>query len=475
MTAARSSAESSGRIEDDTSGAGWTTTRRAALVGLVMLVVLIAFESIGVATAMPTVARALDGLAVYPIAFAVPYAASVLAMVGAGNWADARGPREVLLVGLAMFVGGLVLAGSAASMPVLVLGRTVQSLGGGLMSVAVYALVAAVFEPALRPKVFVGTSAAWVAPSLFGPPIAGWLADAGAWRWVFFGAALLALPAAALLIPVLRKAGGPTDDPAGRSSRRTVRQRLFAGLIAALGAALLSAAAGRSMPVMVVLVVLGLLLLALSVPRILPRGTARAAPGIPAIVLTRGLLMAGFAGTDIYLPLLLTVQHGMSPTVAGLVLTVGATSWFLGAWIAGRLTTDHARRRVVRIGLALVALGVAGCVIAVSPAVPGWLVYPAWLLGGGGIGVAYSSLTMLLMGMSAPSEQGRNASSLQVGETLTTSVVLGVSAVVFAAVRPISQSGAFTSGLVLAGLSALLGWWVSGRLAPVESTRPGRQ
>ena len=109
---------------------------RALTVGSVALVSLGAFEAIAVATAMPTVAAALDGVAGYALAFGLPLATSVIGMVLAGVWSDARGPAASMRVGVAAFVLGLLVAGLAPSMTVLALGRAVQGLGSGLFSVA---------------------------------------------------------------------------------------------------------------------------------------------------------------------------------------------------------------------------------------------------------------------------------------------------------------------------------------------------
>ncbi|RNI22225.1 MFS transporter [Flexivirga caeni] len=441
----------------------WTPLRRMALAGSVLLVGLVAFEQIAVSTAMPTVARQLHGLGIYPVAFAIPMAASVVGMVIAGTWADWAGSKVVILTGTALFVGGLVIAGGAASMPVLVLGRTVQSLGGGLNVVALYVLIAAAFPAQLRPKVFVGTSGAWVAPSLFGPPVAGYLATEGHWRWVFWLAAAAALPALALLLPVMRRLPPPEGS---REEASVVRRRWIAAVGAAVGAAVLSVAADQPGVIVVIAAAIGVALLVWFAPRLVPRGTVRAARGMPAIVATRALLGSAFSGADVYLPLMLTRQHGMTATEAGLVLTVGATSWFVGAWFAGRMKTAEQQRRVVRIGLVLLSIGIAGAIASAWPATPGVLLYVAWLIGGSGIGLAYSPLTVLLMGMSAPEEQGRNSSALQTGETLTTSVLLAVSGIVFSALGTHSEVLAFVSGLVLALLTALLGTLVSRRLAP---------
>lgn len=436
------------------------------LAGTVLLVVLVAFEAIAVSTAMPTVARQLDGLSIYPVVFAVPLAASVLAMVAAGSWADWAGPRIVIVTGVSLFVAGLLIAGSAQSMTMLIVGRTVQSLGGGLDAVAIYVLVAMAFPAELRPKVFVGTSAAWVAPSLFGPPLAGYLATSVSWRWVFWLAAVLAIPALAMLLPVMRRLPAPDGK---RESADVVRPRLIAAGAVAIGASCLSVAADRPAALAAVLAAGGALLLIGFVPKLVPPGTFRARRGMPAVVATRALLGAAFAGTDIYLPLMLTRQHGMHATEAGLVLTVGALAWSLGAWVAGRRTTPREQRRLVRIGLALLTIGITGALSAAWPSTPSWSLYVAWLIGGSGIGLAYSPLTVLLMGMSAPDEQGRNASSLQTGEMVMTSVLLAVSAIAFGALTSHSHTFAFVSGLLLAALTALLGMVASRRLAPLAA------
>ena len=436
------------------------------LLGVVLLEVLVAFEQIAVATAMPTAARELHGLAIYPVVFAVPLATAVLAMVVAGPWADAAGPRVVVMTGVTLFVAGLLVAGSAQSMTMLIVGRSVQSVGGGLDSVALYVLIAMAFPEMLRPKIFMSISAAWVAPSLFGPPLAGYLATNVSWRWVFWIGATLAIPALALLLPAMRRlpARSAEREPSSR-----VRRRLSAAAGAALGSVALSIAADRPVLPAVVLAAVGAVLLVCSVPRLVPAGTIRGRRGMPAVIATRALLGAAFLGTDIYLPLMLTRQHGMGATEAGLVLTVGALSWSLGAWFAGRRSSYEDQRRLARTGLVLLTIGIVVALSAAWPATPSWILYGAWLIGGGGIGLAYSPLTVLLMGMSTPEEQGRNASSLQTAEMLTTSVLLAVSAIVFGGLTPHSHVAAFASGLVLAVLTALLGVLVSRRLEPVPT------
>ncbi|WP_312786829.1 MFS transporter, partial [Stenotrophomonas indicatrix] len=137
---------------------------RATTLGMVALVSLHAFEALAVAAAMPTVAEALDGLRLYALAFGGTLATSVIGMTLAGRWADRHGPARPLWWGLACFVLGLLLAGFALRMGMLVAGRLLQGLGAGAISVSLYVMVGRTYPEHLRPKVFAAFSAGWVVP-----------------------------------------------------------------------------------------------------------------------------------------------------------------------------------------------------------------------------------------------------------------------------------------------------------------------
>jgi MFS family permease len=443
-----------------TADDGWTRQRLIALVGGMLLITLIGYEQIAVSAAMPTVARDLNGLALYGVAFAIPLAATVLSMTIAGPWSDAKGPAPVLWTGTGMFAAGLVVAGCAPGMGLLIVGRTIQALGGGLVIVALYVMIARVFSPRLMPKAFVGNSVAWVAPALFGPGISALLVTHGLWRWVFFGAALIAVPAMLMLVPVLR------GLPEHRRPDEPTRVRLLPAVGAAVGACLMSLSASRPVTVSVVLIGVGVALLAVSAPRLMPKGTYTGARGLPAVIMTRGLMGAAFMGTDVYLPLTLTTVHGLSPAAAGWTLTAGGLSWSLASWFAGRIGTDDGRRRAARIGLAGLGVGIGICLIAAIPAAPSALMYLGWVIGGGSIGLGYSPMSVLLLGMSPIAEQGRNTSSLQANEAVSTAVVLAVTSSMYSALRVSIPGTALVAVLAVPLVMAILGLIWSFRLAP---------
>src|SRR4051794_41966585 len=98
--------------------------------------------------------------------------ASLVGVVLAGRAADMRGPAPPYLAGLALFVAGLLIAGRAQSMEVLVIGRAVQGLGAGAVPAVAYARIRRSPPRSPRPPVFAGPSTARGVPR----PVAAGLA-----------------------------------------------------------------------------------------------------------------------------------------------------------------------------------------------------------------------------------------------------------------------------------------------------------
>ena len=168
---------------------------------------------------MPVVAQALHGLREYGLAFSVFLTTLLLGVVVAGGWCDARGPAGPVRAGLACFAVGLLVCGLAPTYTVLLVGRAVAGVGGGLVVVAMYVVVALVFDESVQPRVFGYISAAWVLPSVVGPAAAGWLAVHVTWRAVFLLVPPLVVVAAVVLLPNLpRTAGGAGRPPTGVGS-----------------------------------------------------------------------------------------------------------------------------------------------------------------------------------------------------------------------------------------------------------------
>jgi MFS family permease len=432
-----------------------------------------------VATAMPVVAADLDAVREYGLAFSLFLIALLLGVVVSGGWSDARGPSWPIRVGLVMFGGGLVLSGVAQSLTVLLLGRALAGAGGGLLIVALYVVIAAVYPTSVQPKVFSYLSAGWVLPSLIGPTLAGWLAQEVTWRAVFLLVPPLTVPPALALLPRLRHIG-PADRPA--TPGLSTRARVLAGVAVSLGVAVLQwgldglsrpgggSAAGLSGAA----VAAGIVLVGLGLPRLLPAGTLRLRRGLPIAVLMRGLFAATFFGAETFIPLMLVSHRGISPTQAGLVLSAGAIGWTSGAFLQSRSWMRMPRHFMLFTGGAVIGTGQLVLLFVVRPDVSPWLAIPCWVVTAFGMGLGMSTTSVLTLRLSKPGEQGRNSSGLQLSDSLGSALGIGLTGAAFAAWHsPGGDDGPLYAGMWLATAAfAFVAAFVGLRAKPREGWPP---
>ena len=109
----------------------WAPQRRALTTGLVLTITFVASEALAVVTVMPVVARDLGGLRLYGWVFSAFMLGSVAGISVAGREADRRGPAVPFIAGLVLFGAGLLVAGLAPDMSVMVAGRVLQGAGAG--------------------------------------------------------------------------------------------------------------------------------------------------------------------------------------------------------------------------------------------------------------------------------------------------------------------------------------------------------
>ncbi|OON72665.1 MFS transporter [Streptomyces tsukubensis] len=449
---------------------------RALSIGIVSVILLIAFEATAVGTAMPVAARELDGVSLYAFAFSAYFTTSLFGMVLAGQWADRDGPLRPITTGIGAFAVGLLLSGTAGSMWMFILGRAVQGLGGGLVIVALYVVVSRAYPRALQPSILAAFAASWVVPSVVGPLIAGTVTEQLGWRWVFVGIPVLVLLPLGLALPqIRRRAAGPAD---GRRGGAFDRRRIRFALGISLGAALLQYAAQDLRWLSLVPAVAGAALLVPAVLVLLPPGTWRAARGLPSVILLRGIAAGSFIAAESFVPLMLVTQRGLSPTLAGLSLAVGGSTWALGSFVQSRPRTEPHRQRLMVIGMVLVVAAIAAAPSVLIDSVPVWTVAVAWAFGCFGMGIVTSSTSVLLLQLSAPEEAGANSAGLQIADGLSNVLLLAAGGAAFAAMgggavgaghavaatATSAHPGAFAAVfLPMAGV-AVVGVWVASRV-----------
>jgi MFS family permease len=450
------------------AGGIWTPGRRPLTIGLVLAVTLVAFEALAIATVLPVVSRQLGDLRLYGWVFSAFLLSSLIGIVVAGTLADRMPLGRPMLAGLALFAVGLVIGGTAPTMAILVAGRAVQGLGAGVVPAVAYVSISRGYPEACRPRMFAVLSTAWVIPGLIGPAIAALVASAVGWRWVFLG--LLPLVAVAGLLATLALRSVPR--PAS-TARPELPYLPVLGVVAGAGVALASLSSGQ-LPIVVVGVLAGGALLVVSLRRLTPPGTLLARRGLPATILSRGLLTCSFFAGDAYVPYAITAVRHAPTEMGALALTAATMTWTAGSWVQARWITRVGPRRLIRLGEGMVFIGLALMSVTLLPSVPVALGIVAWAIGGFGIGQAYAPLSVTTLDRATRGQEGRATSALQLFDVLGQAIGTGVAgAIVAGAARGLGHRDgvalAFGFALFVSVISILAGARLPSRLTGPET------
>ncbi len=432
------------------------------------LITVVATESMAITTVMPLVESDLGDLWLYGWAFSAFFLGDLIGIVVGGRSADRVHPVAPLLVGLAVFAAGLVVGGVAPSMLVLVLGRFLQGIGAGAVPAVAYVCVARGFAVEERPRIFAIMSTAWILPSLLAPLVASAVAEAIGWRWVFLGLVPVTVASGLLAVLSLRSLTAPDSPHAGRTPLGRV-------VVLVLGAALLLGGLSSASPWMVALLVaagLGVGLPALH--GLLPRGTARAARGLPAAVLIRGILTFSFFSANAYVSLAVTSARGSTTFVAGAALAVGSLTWTVGAWTQARCYPTWGAARLERTAASVLVVGMLLMLASLVESVPLGVWFVATSVAGLGMGLGYAPLSNVTLAAAEPGREGAASSALQLSDVLGIALGTGIGGAIVNAGSRWELEPAVAIGAVfgLSAAGAVLVAVLAGRLR-VAAT-PGR-
>lgn len=426
---------------------------RVVTVSILALVTIIAFESMAVSTVMPEVAAELDAIRSYGLAFSVLLTAQLLGIVLAGVWVDRAGPLPALLVGQVLLAAGCFVCGAAGNLTTLLIGRAGAGLGAGLLVVVFFVVIGRVYPEPVRPRLFGMISAAWVVPSLVGPPLAAWIAGALSWRWVFWVVVAPIVVIAALLVTRSHLLRGSDGDVASTRGRAAHLRAAWLGLALALAAGAMQIGTYELELVWsprTLLAVIGLVGLGIAAPLLLPAGMWAMRAGLPTVMLARMLATFAFFGTTTYVPLFLVNERGLTIAMAGLVLAIGSVGWAAGSWIQGNPRFDGRRERLIVIGGSGLATGITACALTAWAGLPTGVLLGSVTAMGLGMGLTTATTSVLMLALTSPAEHGESSTSLNLSDVLGSVLGIATGGAIFAALHTAAGSDAGVFALMWA-------------------------
>lgn len=369
-----------------------------ATLGMCLVMMMVAIDQTVVGTALPTIVAELRGFDLYAWVATSYLLTSVITVPIFGRLGDYYGRKPFVLAAIALFTVASLLCATAQSMPMLVMARALQGIGGGMLVGTGFACIPDLFpEPRVRLRWQVMFSSAFGIANAVGPTLGGILTEHYGWRSVFYVNLPVGLLGACF---VLRFLPHLRNHAAGE-----VRLDWLGALLIALSLGALQLTVEFLPRHGLSPAVAGLALTGAAAFLALYWWERRCPhPLVPlsmfgnrslAVLFLLGLLVGVVLFSLLfYAPLLLQGGFGMSPQQAGLLITPLVVCITLGSIINGRVITRIEHPNLMfHAGFALLALACLG-IITTSIGTPRWLFAAYMFTAGLGMGFILPNLTV---------------------------------------------------------------------------------
>jgi EmrB/QacA subfamily drug resistance transporter len=421
--------------EQTTSGAKAAAGAAAAGAGLILFTLasgqfLMALDTSVMNVSIATVAKDV-GTTVTGVQTAITLYTLVMAslMVLGGKIGSIIGRKRAFTLGCIIYGCGSMTTALSPNLTVLIIGWSfLEGIGAVLIMPAIVGLVAGNFPPAARPRAYGLIAAAAAIAVAVGPVVGGFMTTYFSWRYVFAGEVVIDI---AILLLARRAADSPVEhrphiDLIGVAVSSAGLALFVLGVLksSSWGWVLPKPGAtsflGLSLTIWFIIAGLFLLWLFFRYQRRLERGGKE--PLIaPSMLqnrqLTGGLITFLFlfliqAGIFFIVPLFLSVVLGMSPIETGVRLLPLSLSLLVAAAGIPRFLPNASPRRVVRIGMLALLVGIVVLIAGLEVGADASIVFVPMLIVGAGIGALASQLGAVTVS-AVPTEKSSEVGGLQ--------------------------------------------------------------
>ena len=384
---------------------------------------------------LPNTIGEIGGSRLYAWVTSVYLVASVVAATMVSPMLLRVGARSSYVMGLTVFGVASLVCGAAPNMEILIAGRGLQGVAGGLLAGLGYAVINAALPRWLWTRGTAVVSAMWGVATVIGPATGGLFAEFGLWRWAFVAIALLTA-LMALLVPIALTAGRVDPSSATPPMKVPVWSLLLMGS-AALAVSV--AQIPRNVVAVVGLLAICVVLVGIFVfvdwrlhAAVLPPSVFGRGP-LKWTYLTMTVLMAA-AMVDTYVPLFGQRLGHLTPVAAGFLGAALAVGWTVSEIVSASLENPQAIGRVIAAAPLVVVSGLAlGAVTQRANASAGtaavWAL--ALLVAGIGIGMAWPHLSVRAMEyVNDPAEGAAAAAAINTVQLISAAFGAGLAGVV---------------------------------------------
>ena len=422
----------------------WTFAITSAAVFMATL------DNLVVTTALPVIREDLHATVeslewtvnAYTLTFAV------LLLTGAAL-GDRFGRRRMLAVGLAIFTVSSAAAALAPSAGVLIAARAAQGVGGAIITPLTLTILSA-GVPANRRGAFIGAWSGIAGLAVaFGPLVGGAVVSGISWHWIFW----LNVPIGIVLIPLALRRLDETYGPAAKLDLPGVALASV-GLTGIVWGLVRGHGQGWTSPEIVISLVAGALVFALFVlwelrtpEPMLPMRFFQNRVFTLANVASL-LMFFGMFGSIFLLSQFFQTVQGYSPFGSGLRILPWTIMPMFVAPIAGALSDRIGGARLMGIGLALQAGGLASLAAISTPTTPYWHLVAPFMVSGIGMAMFWAPVANVVLAAVRPEEEGKASGAQNAIRELGGVFGVAVLASVWSHYGSYSDGQSFVDGMV---------------------------
>ncbi|MEM9633686.1 MAG: MFS transporter [Pseudomonadota bacterium] len=367
------------------------------------------------ATMLPSIVSEIGGQGLYAWNATLFTLAAILSAAVTGKIFQRLGAKAAFALSGVIFAVGSLITAAAPSMPVMLVGRSIQGIGGGMMFTLCYSMIVFAYPERLWSRAVALLSGTWGIAMLFGPAVGGMFAEYDAWRGGF--ASLLPVTGLYILLawrmlPSIRKELSPAA-PIAFGQLALLAGSVLAISTASLSASPLGAILGVVLSVLMVLVLMRREKTAQV--RLFPRGAML--PGSPLFLAFAVMSLLIFCvNAEFFMPFFLQRLHGLSPLLAGYIAALVSIGWASSEVYSAKFTGNAMHRTVLAGPVVMLAgtlaLALATPMHAAAGAGLTTVLALALILVGVGIGVSWPHLNTFALQFTDEAEKENAASAL---------------------------------------------------------------
>ncbi|HAR4377543.1 TPA: MFS transporter [Staphylococcus aureus] len=296
------------------------------VIALILIMFMAAIESSIISLALPTIKQDLNAGNLISLIFTAYFIALVIANPIVGELLTRFKIIYIAIAGLTLFTVGSLMSGLSTHFSMLVISRVIQGFGSGVMMSLSQIVPKLAFEIPLRYKIMGIVGSVWGISSIIGPLLGGGILEFATWHWLFYINIPIAIIAIILVVWTFHF---PEEETVAKSKFDTKGITLFYIFIGLIMFALLNQQH-------LYLNIIGFVLAILVALRLFNVEKKVSSPFLPVtefnrmitlVFITDLLTAVCLMGFNLYIPVYLQEQLGLSPLQSGLVIFPLSVAW----------------------------------------------------------------------------------------------------------------------------------------------------